>query len=180
MKRPSARSMAACALFVALTAVLSQIAIPIGPVPINLATFSVFCAGALLGARAGCVSQFVYVLLGLVGVPVFSMFRSGPNVLVGPTGGYIIGYVLAAWLTGFIADRSENKSSVLVLAMLGGFCAYMLTGTVWYMFSTRAGLVVSLMTCVIPFLPGEAVKIAAAVMLAKRLRPVLNQRPAGG
>lgn len=163
-----------CALFAALTAILSQLAIPIGPVPINLATFSVFLAGTLLGARAGAVSQMVYVLLGMAGVPVFSMFRGGAGVLLGPTGGYIMGYILAAWLEGFMTERLGNRIFILASSMLAGCFAYMLTGTCWYMFSTQNGLAESLMTCVVPFLPGDALKIILATALAHRLKPVLK------
>lgn len=175
MNMRKAGNMAACALFAALTAVLSQIAVPIGPVPINLATLSVFLAGALLGAKLGGASQLVFVLLGLVGVPVFSLFRSGPNVLIGPTGGYLFGYVLAAWLTGYLAERSGSKAFRLTLAMLAGFFVYMLAGTAWYLLSTRSSLMTALSVCVIPFLPGEAVKIIAAVLLSMRLRPILQK-----
>lgn len=164
-----------CALFAALTGILSQLAIPIGPVPINLATFSVFLAGALLGARAGAVSQTVYVLLGIAGVPVFSLFRGGVGVLLGPTGGYIVGYIFAAWLEGLLIERLGNRIYILVSAMLAGCFLYMITGTGWYMFSTKNGLAEALMTCVLPFLPGDALKIVLAAAIAHRLKPVLQR-----
>lgn len=164
-----------CALFAALTAVLSQIVIPIGPVPINLATFAVFCAGTLLGAKLGCISQVVYVLLGAVGVPVFTMFRGGLGILTGPTGGYIAGYVLAAWLVGFIVDRYAGKIYIFVLAMLAGFATYMIMGTCWFMFSAKTSLMEALMVCVVPFLPGDALKMVLAVTLTYRLRPMLQR-----
>ena len=120
MNRMKTTKLVTCALFAALTAILSQIAIPIGPVPINLATFSVFFAGALLGAKAGALSQLVYLLLGIVGLPVFSMFRGGPGVLLGPTGGYLAGYVLAAFLVGFITEQRGDSLPALALAMPAG------------------------------------------------------------
>lgn len=163
-----------CALFTALTAVLSQAAVPIGPVPVNLATFSVFCAGALLGAKLGGISQLVYVLLGAAGAPVFSMFRGGLNILAGPTGGYLAGYVLAAFVVGLIVDRNAGKLYVCVLAMAAGFAAYMVPGTLWFMFSTNTGLKESLMVCVVPFLPGDALKIGLAAAVSVRLRPLLR------
>jgi biotin transport system substrate-specific component len=165
-----------CALFTALTAVLSQVAIPIGPVPINLASFSVFCAGAVLGPKLGALSQAAYVLLGIVGVPVFSLFRGGPGMLLGPTGGYIAGYVLAAWLIGLLAERRENKALQLALAMLPGFAAYMLTGAIWYLISTNSGLWDALLVCVLPFLLGDFVKIILAALLSRRLRPFLQNK----
>lgn len=163
-----------CALFAALTAVLSQVAIPIGPVPISLATFSVFLSGALLGARLGGISQCVYVLLGAVGVPVFAGFKSGLGALVGPTGGYIVGYVFAAFVVGLIAERSGGKIWKLALAMVAGFLTYMVLGTGWFMILTGKNLAAALMVCVIPFLPGDGLKMALAVLLARQLQPVLS------
>lgn len=179
MKKMKTNELSICALFAALTAVLSQVAVPIGPVPINLATFSVFCAGAVLGAKLGAVSQAVYVLAGAVGVPVFSMFRGGPGVLFGATGGYIAGYVLAAWIVGLITERCGNRVYILASAMLAGFLAYMTTGTCWFMFVTKSGLPQALAACVIPFLPGDALKMILAAVLVRRLRPVLQLRHAG-
>lgn len=175
MKKMTVFEMCITAFFAALTAVLTQIAIPVGPVPITLGTFSVFLAGALLGAKLGAASQAVYLLLGVFGVPVFTSFRAGVGVLLGPTGGYLAGYVLAAGLVGFIGKRYGNKIYVLVLAMLAGYCVYTVTGTLWYMFSTKAGVAESLMVCVVPFIPGDALKIVLAAVLARRLNPILQK-----
>ena len=96
-----------CALFAALTAILSQISIPLPftPVPINLAMVSVFMAGALLGAKRGAISQVVYVIIGIIGVPVFASFTAGIGIVVGPTGGYIAGYIVAAIIVGIIVKK---------------------------------------------------------------------------
>ncbi len=176
MKKAKIIHIVLCALFAALTAVLAQITIPIGPVPISLATFSVFMTGALLGAKSGAVSQAVYVLLGAMGVPVFAGFKGGLGTLVGPTGGYIAGYILAAWLVGFLAEKFGNELWALLLAMLAGFFAYMISGTGWFMFTTRNGLAEALMICVVPFLPGDAIKMILAATLAYRLRPFLRNK----
>ncbi len=176
MKKAKTIHLVLCALFAALTAVLAQIAIPIGPVPISLATFSVFMTGALLGAKSGAVSQAVYVLLGAMGVPVFAGFKGGLGVLFGPTGGYIAGYILAAWLVGFVAEKFGNKLWGLLSAMLAGFFACMITGTGWFMLITQNGLAKALMICVVPFLPGDALKMILAASLAYRLRPLLRNK----
>ena len=161
------RNLILCALFAALTAVLSQIAIPIQPVPINLATFSVFVAGGVLGAKRGAISQAVYVLLGAVGLPVFSSFSGGMGILFGPTGGYIVGYVAAAWLVGLLSARCHGKAYWFALSMAGG--------TAWYMVVAHTGLVESLLLCVVPFLPGDAAKIAVAALLVPVLRKTLSK-----
>lgn len=175
MKNEKTLKLCICALFAALTAVLSQISIPLPPIPINLATFSVFLAGALLGAKYGALSQTVYVLLGAIGVPVFSSFRGGIDVIVGPTGGYIVGYILAAALVGWIVDRYGLQIRVLVIAMFSGFLTYMICGTCYYMFLTKSGLIAALMACVVPFLIGDFLKMVLAIVLARKLRPILSK-----
>lgn len=169
------RSLILCALFAALTAVLSQIAIPIQPVPVNLATFSVFVAGGVLGAKRGAASQGIYVLLGAIGLPVFSSFRGGLGTLVGPTGGYIVGYIAAAWLVGLLSARCREKGYWFALSMVGGLALCYLLGTAWYMAVAHTGLVESLLLCVVPFLPGDAAKIAVAALLVPVLRKALSK-----
>lgn len=173
-----------CGLFAAVTAIGSFVSVPLGftPVPVNLATLAVFLTGGLLGAKYGTISEVVYVLIGAVGVPVFAGFRGGISVLAGPTGGYIIGYIAAALIIGLILDKcfcSENMSTgntyaVLVLAMIAGLAACYLLGTLWFIISTGTGVWASLTACVFPFLIGDTVKIIAAVILVKKLRPLLR------
>ena len=170
-------------MFVAIMAVCSFITIPLGftPVPVNLGTLGVFLAGGLLGRKYGTISLGVYVLLGAVGVPIFAGFKGGISVLVGPTGGYIIGYILAAFIVGSIVDRFLDYEDplakqylVLVLAMVSGLLLCYALGTIWFIISTGTGVLPSLIACVFPFLPGDALKIAAATILVNRLRMYLN------
>lgn len=178
-RRGSVQKLVLCAMMAAITAVCAQVAIPIGPVPINLAMLSVFVAGGLLGAGAGAVSQTVYLLVGLLGVPVFSGFSGGPGVVVGPTGGYIVGYIAAAWLTGLLVghlavrENGKLRVPVVVLAMAAGLATCYALGTAWFLAVTGAGLWYALTVCVIPFLAGDALKIAVATLLVCRLRPLL-------
>ena len=159
------------ALFAALTAVCSMISIPLPftPVPINLATLSVFLAGGLLGSKGGAISQLVYVFLGAIGLPVFAQFTGGFGILTGPTGGYIIGYVAGAWLTGFVIEKLGQGFYKNIIAMVAGIAICYTLGTLWFMLSTSTGLVAALVMCVIPFLIGDAIKIVAGAVLVKRL-----------
>jgi len=172
MKPTKTRKIILCALFAALTAVLSQLVIPIGPVPINMATLAVFCAGGLLGSRFGALSLVIWAVLGLAGVPVFALFRSGPEALAGSTGGFIVGYIPAAFITGLITERLNkgNRISTYAVAMLTGMFTYFSLGTAWFMYLTNSELWAALLVCVLPFLPGDFLKIAAASVLVKRLR----------
>ena len=169
------RKLTLAALFAALTAVFSQIAIPTPwQVPINLATMAVFLSGVVLGARWGAASQLTFLALGLCGAPVFSGFKGGMAVLAGPTGGYLVGYVLAALAVGLLAKRLSGRA-VLPFAMACGLVLCYALGTAWFMVSTQSGLIRSLTLCVLPFLPGDALKIAAASLLAPRLTGLLAQ-----
>ena len=169
------RMLAAAALFAAMTAICSQIQIPLPMVPINLALFAVHLCGALLGAKWGALSMAAYALLGAVGVPVFSGFAAGPAVLFGKTGGYILGYILCAALVGVLSRRPGFTFGKLCIAMVIGVAVCYLFGTVWFMVLTGMDLMTSLTYCVIPFLPGDAVKIVLAALLTIRLRKPLAQ-----
>lgn len=160
-----------CALFAALTAVCSMVSIPLPftPVPINLATLSVFLAGGLLGSKYGSISQLVYVALGTVGLPVFHSFTGGPGIIMGPTGGYIVGYVAAAWLIGFLADKMGRGFYKNVAGMTAGLAVCYTLGTLWFMYLTSTGLAAALTLCVVPFLLGDAFKIIVGAILTKKL-----------
>ena len=167
------RNLTLCALFAALCAVCSQIAIPLPMVPINLALFAVHLAGALLGARYGTLSMLIYLILGLVGVPVFQGFKAGPSALFGPTGGYIIGYLAAAAVIGFTTSRFGYRFHTLCIGMAIGVILCYTIGTIWFIIIMNVGILESLSSCVFPFLPGDIVKILLAAVLTKRLYPVL-------
>lgn len=177
-----------CGLFAAINAVCSFITIPLGftPVPLNLGTLAVFLTGGILGAKYGAISESVYVLIGIAGIPVFSGLRGGISVLAGPTGGYIPGYVAAAFIIGTMLDHWYSSGiltsktgnlktySILALAMIAGLISCYFTGTIWFIISTGTGLWASLVSCVLPFLAGDALKISAAVLLIGKLRPILR------
>jgi len=174
-----------CALFAALTAVCSQIMVPLPftPVPINLGLLAVWICGGLLGPKRGAIAISVYILLGAVGVPVFAGFNAGLGALAGPTGGYIIGYLPSVILFGLLVGRAEKaeqgrktlKTFLLIIAMgLPAMAVCYAFGTAWFMITTGMGLVESLVMCVIPFVPGDALKVVAAVVACEALRKPLR------
>lgn len=177
MKYSNTAMLLLSALFAALTAICSFVSIPLPftPVPVNLATLPVFLSGGLLGYKYGAVSQIVYLVLGAAGAPVFHNFTGGLGILAGPTGGYIAGYITAAFLTGLIIHLSAKKDSgaALILAMTAGLFSCYFLGTIWFMTITGTGLFPALAACVLPFLPGDGLKIIAGCMLMKKLRPIL-------
>ncbi len=172
MKQDSAgkltvRNMVFIALFAAIICVLAPFSFNVGPIPITLGTFAIYLAGALLGSKKGVIAVSVYILLGAIGLPVFSGFKGGFGVLFGVTGGYIIGYILMALLTGVFSEKGKK---LLPVGMVLGTVALYAFGTVWYMVLTGSDLATALMLCAVPFLPGDALKIAAVSAIAIPLK----------
>lgn len=164
------RHMVLCALFAALAAVCSQIAIPMPwGVPINLAVFTACMAGSMLGPVWGTASLVVYVALAAIGVPVLAGFQGGPAAIFGKTGGYAVGYILTALLTALLAKALGRRFWPLCFAMAVGCLACYALGTVWFMFLTHSSLATSLTLCVLPYLPADALKIALASLLTIQL-----------
>lgn len=176
MKLPT-RNLILYSLFAALTAVLSQISIllPFTPVPINLAMLSVFVSGAMLGAKGGAVSQIVYVSLGIIGIPVFANLSAGIGIILGPTGGYIAGYILASFITGLIIEKMNDSIIIYMLSMFIGLVTCYALGTLWFMFVTETNFISSLGMCVIPFIIGDILKIIAGSILTFKLNPIVKK-----
>lgn len=160
-------------IFAAVIAVCSWIQIPLA-VPITLQTFAVCCAAGMLGLRNGVLTVVVYIVIGLVGVPVFSNFGAGPGVLFGITGGYIIGFVFTALTVGGALKLFGRKTAVYALSMTAGIALCYLFGTVWFVIwsannSTGTTFAAALSTCVLPFIFPDLIKIALATLLCRRL-----------
>lgn len=172
--RTATKSIVYTAMFAALICVCSILSIPIGAVPVTLQTFAVCAAVAFLGGRRGTICVMIYLLLGAVGLPVFAGMTGGFGMISGPTGGYLIGFLLTACITGFAADKLGRRIVPLILWMSLGVLACYIIGTVWFMLVTGMNLGVSLGYCVIPFLIPDAVKIAAAALLVNRLDKVIK------
>ena len=174
MKTTDTRRLVFCALFTALIVILSQLQAPIGPVPVSLATLGVMLCGLLLGWRYGALAVGAYILLGAVGVPVFAGFQGGAGRLLGPTGGYIVGYLFYALIAGLNLPRLlERFWGRCVLLLLGTAVCYGM-GTAWFVRMSGRTLEESLSLCVIPFLPGDAAKILLAAFLTPRLRKAMR------
>jgi len=162
-----------CGLFAALSAILSQITLPIGIVPIVLTHVSLFLAAGLLGVRYGTFSQIVYALLGAIGLPIFAGFTGGLGRILGPTGGFVIGYIVCTFVTAQMIERFGTSVKSLMLAMYAGWAVTYVIGVPWFMFVTGTdSLMGALSTCVIPFLPGDLAKTILCVWLIRRLRPI--------
>lgn len=158
----------------ALIAVCSWISIPL-TVPITLQTLGICLVTGLFGLKIGTLSTIVYILLGAIGVPVFAGFSGGLGVILGSTGGYIIGFIFTALIVGFASDKFAGKLIPLIVSMVIGILVCYAFGTVWFaVVYAKSNAPESLATilgwCVVPFLIPDAVKIAVAAVLTNRLK----------
>lgn len=160
----SVKNMVRSALFAALMALCAWISIPVPGVAFTMQTFGVFLTLLVLGGKWGTVSLLIYLLLGCVGLPVFSGFRSGPGVLLGVTGGYLWGFLLTGLC--FWGLEKWGKLPALIL----GLAACYLCGSVWFAQYSGGGLWVIFARCVAPYLLPDSVKLWMAIGLSKRLK----------
>lgn len=165
------KQMVLIALMTAVTCVLGPLSIPLpfSPVPISLTNFAIFLAIFVLGMKNGTISFIIYLLLGAVGVPVFSSFRGGLQVLAGPTGGYLIGFIFLALIMGFALDHFERKLVPTIIGMIIGMAVCYAFGTVWLAKLLSLSFKEGLMMGVIPYLPGDAAKIIIAAIVGPKL-----------
>ena len=178
--RFSAKDMAYIAVFTALLAVCSWIAIPMPwGVAYTLQTLGVFLAVGVLGGKRGTLAVVVYLLLGAMGVPVFSGFRGGPGVLLGTTGGYILGFLVSALLYWAVTARFGSRPGVMAAAMVLGLVVCYGFGTAWFLAAYArttgpVGLWTALGLCVFPFIVPDLAKLALALALSRRLARYLK------
>lgn len=174
------RDLTQIAVFAVILGICAWISVPT-TVPFTMQTFGVFLALGVLGGRKGTLSICVYLLLGIVGIPVFSAGTSGLGVLLGPTGGYMIAWIFSGLIMWAAEKFTGRKTWTLALSMLLGLLACYALGTLWFMFvySRETGpisLWTALTLCVIPFILPDLIKIALALTVRKRLRYFLNSQ----
>ena len=156
------------ALMTVTLCVCTWICIP-GPVPFTLQTFAVFAAAELLGGRMAFRAVSAYLVMGAVGLPVFSGMTGGLGVLLGPTGGYLWGFLLIP-LTVWLAERFGSRQGFRLAAHLTGLALCYGVGSAWYAVTGGVGLAAALLVCVVPFVVPDLVKLALALMLGRALR----------
>ena len=166
--------MAYIAVFAVIMAICSWISIP-AQVPFTLQTFAVFLAFGVLGGKRGTMAVLVYILLGAVGIPVFAGFTGGIGVLMGNTGGYILGFLGSALVMWALEKLPGKRSVIQIFSMIAGLLVCYTFGTLWFMTvyagtTGKVGLVTVLGWCVIPFIIPDLIKIGHAYMLAGRIR----------
>lgn len=171
----SIHQMAVIAFISALMCILGPMSIPIGAVPISFTNFVIFLAAYLLGTRSGTISYCIYLLIGFAGLPVFSGYTGGIAKLAGPTGGYLIGFIFTAVISGLFIQKSHGKTWFCILGMVIGMLVAYVFGTIWFVIETDCTLRYALTICVFPFLIGDAVKILISTKIGPMLRGALNK-----
>lgn len=174
-KRMSAREMALIAVMAAVTCVLGPLSVPIGVVPVSFTNLAVYLSVYVLGCRRGTLSYVVYLLIGLVGMPVFSGFTGGVGKLFGPTGGYLIGFVFMALISGWFIDTFSCRLLPSMTGMVLGTVVCYIFGTAWLAYQADLSFYAALAAGVLPFLVGDLVKMVAAAVIGPQIRRQLNR-----
>ena len=172
-KKLTTYQMAVTALMAAVMCVLGPLTVPIGAVPISLANFVICLTAWLLGPKFGTLSVAVYLCIGLIGVPVFSGYGAGLAKIAGPTGGYLVGYLLLALIGGLFIEKSNGNPVVSGIGLVLGDAACYVLGTAWFVFQMQCELGYALSVCVYPFIALDLAKIVVScivgALLCKRL-----------
>ncbi|MDD6559011.1 MAG: biotin transporter BioY [Faecalibacterium prausnitzii] len=174
-KKLTTYQMAVTALMAAVMCVLGPLTVPIGAVPISLANFVICLTAWLLGPKFGTLSVAVYLCIGLIGVPVFSGYGAGLAKIAGPTGGYLVGYLLLALIGGLFIEKSKGNPVVSGIGLVLGDAACYVLGTAWFVFQMQCELGYALSVCVYPFLALDLAKIVVSCVVGALLRKRLVQ-----
>ena len=175
----SVRQIAVIGVMTAVTCILAPFSVPIGPVPVSLTNLAIYFSIYILGTKAGTISYLVYLLIGFIGLPVFSGFTSGPEKLLGPTGGYLIGFILMAIIAGIFIDKfifSSNPALGRLLCLLGmilGTAVCYVLEAAWLAYQSNMDFEAALFVGVIPFIPGDFIKMIFAMLAGPQIRKQL-------
>ena len=172
-----AKDITITALLAAVICALSPFTLPLGAVPVTLATLAIYFVSAVGGAKKGVAAVAIFILLGVAGVPVFSGFQGGFDKLIGPTGGFIAGYLPLSLIVGLAADKFPTKKAAYPLSMFIGTLVLYALGALWLAYSSGNSVGNALLLSVLPFLPIDTLKIAAASFLAYKLKANLANTP---
>ncbi|KAJ53600.1 biotin transport system substrate-specific component [Clostridium tetanomorphum] len=169
----STKDLVLCGMFAAITGVVSQISIPIHPIPFTLQVFAVYLTGIILGYKKAFISQLIYVALGAVGVPLFSNFRGGIQSIVGPTGGFIIAFPFMALIVGYFFEKSKDKGMLAIGLLLSLVFCYTL-GTIQLSIVTGMSILKAINVAVLPFVLFDLIKIFIAYIIGLKIKSRVN------
>ena len=177
MKKSNAFNLTVIALMAAVICILGPLSIPlpVSPVPISFTNLAIYFAVILLGWKRGTISYILYLLIGLVGIPVFSGFTGGLGKLVGPTGGYLIGFIFMAVIAGWFIEKFEGKLVMYFVGMVLGTIVTYGFGTVWLAYVAGMSFKAALVAGVLFYIPGDIAKMIIAVLIGGTIRKRLKK-----
>ena len=173
MSKINIRQMTLISLFAALTAVGAFISVPLYLVPLSLQSLFTLLAAMILGSVMGASSQIIYVLLGVIGLPVFAGFKAGIGILFGPTGGFLLGFIISAYIIGKIVELKKEKNIFyyFLVGIIGTIILYII-GITQLSLVTGIGIKKAITVGMLPFLPGDILKIIAASFIARKFKMI--------
>ncbi|MDN3954548.1 biotin transporter BioY [Sporolactobacillus laevolacticus] len=175
MNHSRLKNLILCALFAAITAILAQVNIPLPVIPISGQTLAVGLTATILGSRYGTLSMLVYAGLGAIGLPVFAEMNGGLGVILGPSGGYIIGFIVTAFVTGFILERTAFNTPMAIVANIVGMIVTLVIGTVQLKFVLDLSWAKALAVGVYPFIVVGVIKALIASIVGIQVRQRLTK-----
>ncbi len=174
MRNEKTKTLILIGIMTAVTCILGplSIAIPISPVPISFTNLAIYFTAIILGWKKATISCLVYLLIGFIGIPVFSNFTAGPAKLLGPTGGYLIGFIFMALVSGYFVDKFNGKIYMYVVGMVIGTAITYALGTSWLAYQANLTIKAALFAGVIPYILGDIAKIIIATING----PIIKKR----
>ena len=169
-KKINTRQLTLIGVMAAVTCILGPLSLPIGVVPISLTNLVIYFAVYVLGKKRATLSYIVYLFIGLIGLPVFSGFSGGFTKLFGPTGGYLIGFIFMSFISGIFIDKFLSKIYMCFLGMVLGTIVTYILGTTWLAYVAHMGFYKALTVGVLPFIPGDVVKIIIASLIGPQIK----------
>ena len=169
-QKSNTRQLTLVGVIAAVTCILGPLSLPIGIVPISLTNLVIYFAVYVLGRKRATLSYLVYLFIGLIGLPVFSGFSGGFTKLFGPTGGYLIGFIFMAFISGIFIDKFLTKIYMCFLGMILGTIATYIFGTAWLAYQAHLTFNAALSVGVLPFIPGDIVKMVIASLIGPQIR----------
>ncbi len=169
----SVRELVIAALMSALFCILGPLSIPIGPIPLSLTGLVLYMSLYITGRKMTAIAYLIYLIIGMIGLPVFSGYAGGLGKVIGPTGGYLAGYIFTALISGTVIDKYYNNRIISIIGMYIGLIFLYAFGTLWYAIINEGNTVLEILKiCIIPFIPADSIKI----ILSAFLGPILKER----
>lgn len=161
-------------MFACITAILAQIRFTLPSlVPITLQTLGIYLIGLVLKPKIAFISSLIYILMGAIGLPVYSGFSAGLSTILGPTGGYIFSFPITALIISYLVHYRSTTIFRFGALILGTIICYLI-GTLWFMYIMKMSFSASLIICVLPFLPGDVLKIFIAAALTNKFKNIIK------